>query len=342
MYRGPEGGSSGGGAGLQPSSRAVDAGALAEATAKPPARAILVAPGGSIQKALDRATEGGWVVLAKGLHTIPATLRIPSGVTLAGGGRETVVFLDPKAPAANSAIAIENAVADLKDVTLRDFVIEGATSSQPSRDPNQERRMRSYQHAPSRGGILFSADQPGQMRNLRFEHLTVRHCTHNAVAIRGAAQVTIAASDFGDSGSSVVPGPGLEHNLLLTRVIGADVIDSRFDDSPWGNGIDLTFSRDITIANNELARNAHDGVHAADCENVRIAGNLAEGNDAAGIEIGKWFDGSRRVTIRNNVARNNGGGGIVATGVVGADVAANIEVENGEAEQVRLERSTAR
>jgi len=313
-----------------PSGQSAKAGALAERTLQPPADAVSVAPGQSIQAALDSRARsgGGWVVMAKGLHTISASLRIPSGVTLAGQGRDTIVYFDPKVPAGNTAIAIVNATDDLHDVTLRDFVVEGSTLSSPPGDPNQDHRMRSYQHAPSRAGILFAAQRPGQMRNLRFEHLTVRNCTHNGLAIRGAAQVTIVASDFSDSGSSGVPGPGLEHNLLLTRVIGAEVGDSRMDDSPWGGGLDVTHSRDITILNNEAARNALYGIRVSESQNVRVHGNLAEGNDGGGIIFDVLLQGSRDIVVWNNVSRNNGGYGIEIAGASGSDVQANSVSDN--------------
>lgn len=338
MYEGPRARSSSAPVGgpLR-SEQAPDAGALAEPTVRLPGDAVDVAPGQSIQEALDaRAGSGGWVVMAKGLHTISASLRIPSGVTLAGHGRETVVFFDPKVPAANAAIAMVNAADDLHDVTLRDFVVEGSTLSRPPTDPNQDHRMRSYQHAPSRGGILFAAQRPGQMRNLRFEHLTVRNCTHNGVAIRGAAQVAIMASDFSDSGSSGVPGPGLEHNLLLTRAIGAEVRDSRLDGSPWGSGIDVTFSRDIAVSNCEAARNTLYGIRVSESENVRVRGNLTEGNDAGGIVFDTLVDGSRGIVARVNVSRNNGGYGIDIASATTADVQSNSAADNQQREQIKV------
>jgi parallel beta-helix repeat protein len=293
---------------ITPAPQDPHAGALVEATSRPPSDAVMVMPGHSIQEALDgRAASGGWVVLGKGLHTISAALRVPSGITLAGQGRETILFLDPKAPSENVAFAILNAADDLHDVTLRDFILEGSTLSRPPTDPNQDHRVRSYQNAPSRGGILFEGQHAGQMRNLRFEHLTVRNCSHHGVSIRGASQVAIVASDFSDNGGSVVPGQGLEHDLQLTRVIGAEVRDSRFDDSSWGSGIDVTFSRDVTISNNEAARNTLYGVRVGDSENVTIRGNMLEGNDAGGTRFDRLFDGSRNLVERDNVSRNNGG-----------------------------------
>lgn len=315
--------------GLAASTQAPGAGAGYEPTANAPADAILVAPGEPIQAALDRrGGSGGWVVLGKGLHTVSASLRIPSGVTLAGYGRESILYFDPKAPSANTAIAIVNASDDLHDVTLRDFVVEGSTLSHPPTDANQDHRVRSYPTAPSRGGIRLASQHAGEMRNLRFEHLTVRNCTHNGVAIRGASQVAVIASDFTDNGGSVVPGPGLEHDLVLTRIVEAEVRDSRFDDSPWGSGIDVTFSQDVTLSNNETARNGLYGIHVSDSKKVNIRGNLAEGNDGGGIRFDRLFDGSRGAVVEGNILRNNGASGLHIDGVTGAQVGSNAESAN--------------
>ncbi len=294
---------------VRPSAIAAQAGALAAPTAAAPPGALSVAPGQAIQSALDAAAgKGGWVVLAKGVHVLPATLKIPSGVTLAGQGRDTIVILDPASTASISATAIVNADPALHDVTLRDFVLEGAAvaTRAPGSDPNQERRQRASQKAPRRAGIAFAAERAGQMQNIRLEHLTVRNCTHHGVVIGGAAGVAVIACDISDSGGSVAPGGGLLHNLYVTRVIGFEVRDGQFDTSPWGCGIDVSFSRDVIVAGNETARNALHGIRASDCENLRVEGNLAEGNDGAGLVLATLMDGSRRVVTRDNLTRNNG------------------------------------
>ena len=134
------------------------------ATVPAPTSAVTVAPGQSIQSSLDEraGAGGGWVILAKGLHTIAKPLRMPSGVTLAGEGKDSILFLDPK----QTGPAIINASDDMHDITFRDFVVEGATVTRPSSDPNQDRRVRSYQNAPSRAGIILSGQRDGQMRKV--------------------------------------------------------------------------------------------------------------------------------------------------------------------------------
>ena len=333
---------------------ALQAGALAEIATQVPTNAIEVLPGESIQAALDASTNGGvFVVLGKGVFVLPAPLRIFSRTTLAGHGQETILILDPKFSEGHAGTTIVNAEQDLHDVMLRDFVVEGGTALRvPTNaapgyeyisgtgsgavtlkplagDPNQDRRQRAQQISPSRAGIVFNAQHEGQMRNLHFEHLTVRHCTHDGMAIRGAGKVVIAACDFSDNGSSVVPGPGLQHNLLLTHVTDGRISDSRLDDSLWGSGLEISFGRDLTITNNEIARNARSGIHVTESQAVRVSGNLAEGNDRDGIAFDALMDGCRQLEIFENISRNNGNYGIKLEHALGQVLKNNSLTDNG-------------
>lgn len=316
----------------RPSSIAALAGAQAGPTAPAPEQAMLVEPGTPLQPTLDACEAGDWVVLAKGLHTLSSTLRIPSSVTLAGQGIETILFLDPE----ETGPALVNASPDFNHVTLRDLVIEGATSDRPPRDPNQDRRQRSYQMAPSRAGIAFSANHAGQMSTLRLTHVTVRNCTHNGVAIRGARDLVIASCDFSDNGSSVVPGPGLHHNLLITRSSDCEVRGSRLDTSPWGCGIDLSHCEQVTLTNNESARNALNGIRVTESADISVLGNLVEGNDHSGIRCYAQMDGCRAITIRENLLRNNGGHGLKTSGVAEETIEENRSLDNRLDEPLRI------
>ena len=320
-----------------PSPIAPQAGAQTQPTAQAPENAVIVDPGQPIQGALDACKPGGWVVLAKGLHTLPNALKIPSNVTLAGQGIKTILFLDPeKTGAALTGAALINASPDLNNVTIRDLVIEGATSDRPPRDPNQDRRQRSYQMAPSRAGIAFLADYASQMSTIHFEHVTVRNCTHNGVAIRGAKNVVVEACDFSDNGSSVVPGPGLQHNLLITRSSACEVRNSRLDTSPWGCGIDLSHCQDVKLLSNEAARNALNGIRVTESQKVSVVNNLAEGNDQSGIRFFARMDGCRGIEVRDNLAQNNAGYGVEISHVEEGTVQNNRTLDNGHAEQIQV------
>ena len=286
---------------------AYPAGAMDQAVSKPPTNAVRVNPDQSIQEALNKvAGENGWVIATAGLHTLPTTLKISSGVTLSGEGLATVLFLDPKSGVRD---AIVNDTDDLHDVTICDLVVEGATDTDPGSDPNSRR---SYRSTANRGGIIFPGQHEGQMKNITLRNVTVRNCTSNGVFISGAANLNVICCDFNENGASVVPGPRLQHNLLLTHCSNISVKDSRMDTSPHGCGIVLTNCTDAAVIHCELARNAWFGMLVTESRNITVSGNLIEANDRSGIMVQYLYRGSENVSISNNLIHYNNGFGVEA------------------------------
>lgn len=301
-------------------------GAKEFSTAKFPPESVYVKPGVSLQKVIDQyAKTGKWVVLSKGVYELDAPLKIPSGTVLAGQGRETILFLSSNL----QSKTLVNASKDLHEVVIRDLLIEGASTVKTNPDPNSERRTRSYMSAPSREGISFQADSLGQMQHIKIEHVTVQNFTKNGVSIRGANDVYITDCDLSDNGGSVVPGHGFHHNLHLTRVEGGQVINNRLDTSPWGNGIDLSFVKNLVVANNEAARNKLSGIRCVESENVEIAGNLLEGNDLDGLCLETWWSANRNIIVRSNVLQYNGRNGIFVEKISENPFVHNVEHDNG-------------
>ena len=307
-----------------PSAIAYPAGALEKAITKLPANALVVKPGESIQEALDKAaSQNGWVIATAGIHKLRTTLKIPSGVTLSGEGLATVLFLDP---ASGVRDAIINASDDLHDVTICDLVVEGANDPDPGSDPNSRR---SYRSSGNRGGIIFLGQHEGQMKNISLRNVTVRNCTYNGVFISGASNLNILCCDFNENGASVVPGPRLQHNLLLTHCSNISIKDSRMDTSPHGCGIAFTNCKDATITNCELARNAWFGALVTESQNINITGSLVEANDRSGIMIQCLYRGSENITVSKNLIHYNNGFGVESYAGKNITVSENKYAGNG-------------
>lgn len=290
---------------------------------KVPADAIWVQPGQSVQQALDAAAGSDkWVVLAKGLHTLDTALKIPSGVTLSGVGSGSVLFLRPD----GGRDAIVNAVDDLHDITLRNFVVEGSLQPKPGTDPNSSR---SFHNKGNRGGILFRSEAVNQMHGLHFINLTVRNCTYNGVFISGAKDLVFSHCNFNENGAAVVPGPKLQHNLLLSHCSSIIIRDSRLDTSPNGSGIYLHDCNAATVNSNELARNALNGISVSECADVRISGNLIEGNDESGVWVPYLYQGTRKMVLSGNRIRFNGGYALQATHTADLRLTRNTWTGNG-------------
>jgi parallel beta-helix repeat protein len=267
------------------------------------------------------------VILKAGVHTLPATLKMPSEVTLAGEGINTILHLDP---ASGNREAIVNGTNDLHDITIRDLVIELASKTEIHSDPNS---TRSYRGGYNRGGILFRTLKEGQMKNINLINLTVQNATYNGVFISGASNVNITRCNFSENGVSVAPGAKLLHNLLLTHCSGITVKDSRLVTSALGAGISIEDCINGSVSNCEIARNGYFGVLIAESKNISVAGNLIEANDRSGLMIEFLHNGSENISVSNNVIQYNAGYGVESFAVKNVKVEKNMYAGNGKVDE---------
>ncbi|MDR2382860.1 MAG: GH92 family glycosyl hydrolase [Prevotellaceae bacterium] len=288
-----------------------ETGALNNPTKAIPENAVIVNPDDNLQEIIDK-NKDKTVVLSRGVHTLEAPLKVYSGLTLAGYGKETILFLAPKVHT-ETIVCSEDS---LSNFTLRDLLIEGAVVVVASNDPNHDRRARSYMSAPNRAGVVLRSEKGGIIKNILFENVSIQNFTQNGVLIVGATNIKIKNCDFSDNGSSVVPGAGLHHNLNLSHVADCEITNSRFDTSPFGSGIEVLFGKSITVAGCEMARNKLSGIRCSESENITITDCLAEGNDQDGISIESLMQGCKKVEINNNLTQNNGRYGIYTNNVV--------------------------
>jgi parallel beta-helix repeat protein len=280
------------------------AGAEAAKKVDIPDDAIVVAPGESVQEALDEAAgKNKWVFIKAGIHTLPKTLQIPSGVTICGEGIGSVLFLDPR----GGRDAMVNAVKDLQNVTISNLVVECSNRTEIPSDPNS---ARSYRGGYNRAGIVFRAEREGQMKNIQLINITVRNATSFGVFLSGGENIIVDGCDFNENGASVVPGARLQHNLLLSHCRQVTVKDGRFDTSPNGSGIAMDHSENVSITNCEIARNGYYGIVVMESKNIHISGNLVEGNDRTGVMVEFLRDGCDNVIIQKNQIQYNAGYGV--------------------------------
>lgn len=176
---------------------------------------------------------------------------------------------------------------------------------------------------------MFLALKEGQIKNINLVNLTVQNCSYNGVFINGAKGVKVICCDFTESGSNVVPGPKLQHNLLLSHCSGINIKDSRMDTSPFGSGIALDQCSDATINNCEVARNAYYGILIDECNNVSVTSNLIEGNDRSGVMIEYLYNGSDAITVTNNLIHYNNGYGVESYAASKINVINNSYAGNG-------------
>lgn len=289
-----------------------------------PADAIIVEPGMPVQAAIDRAAgRGGTVILKRGVHTIPATLKLKSGMTLAGEGLGTILFLDP---ASGLRDAMTNDADSLRDMTIRDLVVECGNRTDVPSDPNSNR---SYRGGWNRGGIILRTEKPGAIRGVNLDRVTVRNATYNGVFINGAVEVRIRNCDLNENGGTVVPGPRLQHNLLISHSRGIEISGSRLSTSPAGCGLAVDHCEQLVMRDCEISRNGWDGILIAESRTLRFSGNLIEANDRNGLNAEWLHAGSSGLTVMGNRIQYNTAHGLKASAVKGWSASGNRLEGNG-------------
>lgn len=286
------------------------AGAVEAAAATTPAAAIVVEAGMPVQPVIDRAAgSGATILLKRGVHTIPAPLRLKSGITIAGEGLGTIIFLDP---ASGQRDAMTNDIDSLRGITIRDLVVECGNRTDVPSDPNSNR---SYRGGWNRGGIILRTEQTGSIRDITLERITVRNATYNGVFINGAADVRILHCDFNENGGTVVPGPRLQHNLLISHSKRIEISGCRLSTSPAGCGLSVDHCEALSVRDCEVSRNGWDGILVAESRNLRFTGNLIEANDRHGMNAEWLHNGSAGLTVTDNRIQYNTGCGLRASDV---------------------------
>ena len=320
MYKGPRSKPVASRPAPKPEDYALEGGAMSEPTAKPDAGAIRVEPGQSIQEALNVAgKKGGWVVLGKGVHKLSESLNVPSGVTLAGEGAGTVLWLDPRSE--GPAILIHDSP---HDITFRDFVVEGATTVQLPSDPNSARRTRSRPGVLRRVGIGVFGTLERASRKIRFDHITVRNCTEVGIVITQAADVEFQSVSLTDNGSIDAQQP----NLSLWDVAGCRISHSRFNNSPSSCGAALVSCSNVTVDSNEFARNLLEGLRVQWSHDFQVQGNLIEGNEADGIAVIGFARTPQHIELTRNLIQYNDDTAVRGGPYVGAKLHDNRDIGN--------------
>lgn len=276
----------------------------AQKTAEPVPDAIEVRPGDDLQAILDaNAGSGKTILLKAGEYKVAKTYNIPSGIHLQGEGLSTVFVCEPTI--FNSAFAFSDF--GQKEITLSDFVIDGAWDHQPGYDPNTGRFNRTARLSNSLNGLTCQGDVDQPHTQITLRNLTVMNFSRNGVYFSDTQGLRIENCDFTENGSLVVPGERLQHNLLLQQCKDVEIINSRLDCSFKGSGLVLKSCSDVRIEGCEISRNGWHGITASDSRDLSVSGCLIEANDACGVFIDYLAAPSENLVIEQNKIQYNNG-----------------------------------
>lgn len=313
---------------ISPSPVAYKAGAMKES--KIEKGLVIIEPSKNLQSVLNtHAGSGKTLLLRKGEYRLKESLKIPSGLHLRGEGLNTVLICEPSVQTA--AIMLKDL--NVHDVTIENLVVDGAWVHDAGSDPNTGRFNRTGRLSNNLTGISLRGEVGHNIQNIKFKDLTVINFSRTGVYISDAQGIEIDACNFSDNGSQVVPGPRLQHNLLIHYSKDVRIRNSRFDASLKGCGIVLDNCNRVQIEDCEVARNDWHGIMMAECQDGTTNGCLIEGNGGCGFYGDYYYKGSKKLSVKNNKIQYNNNYAVKCFDVENLSVANNIYRWNGSNEK---------
>jgi len=232
----------------------------------------------AIQKALDSAQPGQTVWLPAGNYNHSSVLKVPSGVTLAGAGKDTVLTAtDPN----NAAVELTGSNSGLTNLTV--------TSNSDSRIPHAEASTVWVNHAD--GAKVSNVTSIGSGAN----NVTIdrsNNCTVDNVL------------GVGSNADGIAINNGSQNNTIQNSVVRESGDDSFSDDSYLSDEVATSGNK---FLNNLSVDNRYgDNYKLAGATNDILDGNVSIGGPKGGIVvIQDTASGSRAATgntIKNNTA----------------------------------------
>jgi len=243
------------------------------------------APDGGFQKALDElAKGGGTLLLPGGRYPLGRSLKVPSGVTLAGRGLGTVLYA---ADAMTDSLVVAEGA---KDVTVRELTVLGAYGGKASRKP----------------AIAFRNVTGG-----RIEEVDVRGWEGSAVAalkgsvtVRDNRAIGCAGDGFSFDGGKVDCTTNIARGCRNGFVVKGTGAGSRLTGNIAGwsaaGGYDVQRSPGLLLLANNASFSARDGFRLTGTEKALVVANTAMNNNQAfaghaGIRLGAGSKGCQVV-----------------------------------------------
>ena len=130
------------------------------------------------------------------------------------------------------------------------------------------------------------------------------------VHIKGAENLLIEHCNFSRNGNA--DNKGYAHNLYLRRCYSATITTSSFTNSVSGNGINISYCKDISILGCQVIGNHFRGIRAADSDGFFVHDCVIGENGTVGLLANTEKVVTKRIDWQNNRVYDNGAEGVYA------------------------------
>jgi nitrous oxidase accessory protein len=293
------------------------------------AATLRVAPGQSVQAALDRAADGDVVLLEPGEHRGDVVVRRRvalrgPGATLDGGGKGTVVRVEG-AFASVEDIALRGSGKDLGAPDACVYVAKEATGAAVRRISTRCQAFGVWVH---------------QTLGARIEDSVVQGSTEGPRPERGNAIQLFDGSKLVVRGNRVSGG---RDGIYISATDDSEILDNVVEQTRYGihymyahrnvvrgnrvsnnqSGIALMYSRGLTAEGNHAENNDESGLFLRDIEDCVIRDNRSVGNG-----MGMFFYSATTNLLEHNLIRDNGIGVKIWGGSIDNRVTKNAFIGN--------------
>lgn len=256
-----------------------------------------------IQSAIDTASSkgGGTVTLALGTYTITSPITLKSNVTLAGAGKTATILKRSSSSDLGLATSVINVSSGgLNNAIVKLLTIDGNSVIDPTTNPDKD----SWHN----GGVLITDGTTGTNDKILFDNIIVKNSTMG-FHVKGTSNLTVQNSDFTNNGGCYL----YWHNMYLRRVSKTKIYNCNLYSSPSANGINISFSDNVTVDTCNAYNNYFRGIRIADSSYIDVLNSKVYGNKTGdGIIFNTdTTTGVSDFRIKSNTVSNNGGYGIL-------------------------------
>jgi len=248
-----------------------------------------------IQPAINQASKegGGKVILAPGIFPLSAPLIPRSNVTLAGSGDGTSITTLQNTLGTNMQLMIDGRNGGIENFVLKKLKVDGMIDRIDRNWPQTERR--------ELGLGVFITDKPHALnRNILLDQVEITRCSMG-FHCKGTTDLTVKDCNFHDNGGCLL----FYHNCYLRRVSRALLASSHFDDSTSGNGINISYSDNITVQGSLANNNRFRGMRVAESTRIAFLDNTTANNQDVGILVNSEKDGVHDFRVLGNTSTGN-------------------------------------
>lgn len=255
----------------------------------------------TIQAAIDSASSagGGTVTLDSGTYTITTPILLKSNVSLAGAGKDiTVLKRDPNYSMGIYGVLSSATTGGLSNVIVKNLTIDTNYVVAPFDSSTNNVEVTNY------GVLIQGAD--GSNNKIQFDAIKVQNSSIG-FHIKGTNNLTVTNSEFTKNGGAYY----YWHNVYLRRVSKVLLKNNTMSYGTSGNGINISYSDNITIDSNHVYNNYFRGIRAADSSYIDTINNQVYSNITGdGIIYNSESTGVSNFRIDSNKVTGNGGNGI--------------------------------